>query len=62
MAGGVGARGEQGQSSRFNDIKSAKSQTQRQGLWMRTFIDVFMAVVVLCAGGIVGAALLGVLP
>ena len=29
---------------------------------MRTFSDVFMAVVVLCAGGIVGAALLGVLP
>ena len=29
---------------------------------MRTFIDVFMAVIVLCAGGIVGAALLGVIP
>jgi len=38
------------------------TQTQKQGLWMRIFIDVFMVVVVLCAGGIVGAALLGAIP
>ncbi len=29
---------------------------------MRTWNDIFMAMVILCAGGYVGAALLGVVP
>jgi len=32
-----------------------------RNMLVRTFIDTFMAAVVLCAGGIVGAALLGVI-
>ena len=43
-------------------VNAKKLTAQRKGFWMRTSIDVFLALIVLCAGGFVGAALLGVLP
>lgn len=42
--------------------RTQDATTRGEAPSMRTWKDIFLAMVILCAGGYVGAALLGVLP